>query len=201
MDELEWRTEKRAIKNLKSYNSNPRKITDEQMQQLKKSIEKFNFVELPAINVDGTIVAGHQRIQALRILGRDEEEIEVRVPNRKLTEKEVEEYNIRSNKNTGEFDFAILSEAFNPEELREWGFSEEEVGNMNLYADDYSKEEFTELVSQFDDGKKSTTKNSNWFYVEYYNDEEKYNELKNKVKLSGKNLMDPEWFYEVIKDA
>lgn len=58
------------------------------MANLKKSLERFNLVEIPAIDQDGTILAGAQRIKALQILGRGGEMISVRVPNRKLTDEE-----------------------------------------------------------------------------------------------------------------
>ena len=45
---------------------NPRVITDKQMSDLKKSLKKFNLVEIPAIDFDGKILAGHQRIKALQ---------------------------------------------------------------------------------------------------------------------------------------
>ena len=51
------------------------------------------------------ILAGHQRIKVLQLLGRGNEQIDVRVPNRKLTEKEAEAYMIGSNSITGEWDF------------------------------------------------------------------------------------------------
>jgi len=124
---LEWKTEKRTISQLVPYEHNPRQMTDKQNKDLTKSLEKFNLVEIPAINLDGTILAGHQRLRIMQTLGRGGEEIDVRVPNRQLTEKEVQEYNIRSNKNTGEFDFDILANAFETDDLLEWGFDESEL--------------------------------------------------------------------------
>jgi hypothetical protein len=72
---LVWRTEKRRVNDLLPYEKNPRKITDTQMEGLKESLMKFNLAEIPAINLDGKIAAGHQRIKALQLLGRGEEEI------------------------------------------------------------------------------------------------------------------------------
>jgi len=124
---MHWSTEKRKINDLIPYQNNPRKITDKQQKDLKASLEKFNLVEIPAINTDGTIIAGHQRLLVMQALGRGEEEIDVRVPDRELTEAELKEYNVRSNKNTGEWDMDILSEAFEMDELLEWGFDEKEL--------------------------------------------------------------------------
>jgi site-specific DNA-methyltransferase (adenine-specific) len=46
------------------------------------SITKFDLVEIPAVNTDGTIIAGHQRLRLLLELGREREMIDVRVPRR-----------------------------------------------------------------------------------------------------------------------
>lgn len=124
---MKWQTEKRIINDLIPYEHNPRQMTDKQNKDLTKSLEKFDLVEIPAINTDGVILAGHQRLRIMQALGRGGEEIDVRVPDRKLTEKEVQEYNIRSNKNTGEFDFDVLANAFETTDLLEWGFDEKDL--------------------------------------------------------------------------
>jgi site-specific DNA-methyltransferase (adenine-specific) len=92
---------------------NPRSISDEQKKQLIKSLQKFNLAEIPAVNTDNQILAGHQRIAVLITLGRGEELIDVRIPNRKLTKQEADEYMLRSNLNTGDWDFSILGKDFN----------------------------------------------------------------------------------------
>jgi hypothetical protein len=119
---LFWKTEKRKISDLIPYQHNPRKITPEQEKQLTKSLEKFNLAEIPAINTDNTIIAGHQRLKIMQALGRGDEYIDVRVPSRKLTENELKEYNLRSNKNVGDWDMEILNSKFSKEMLVEVGF-------------------------------------------------------------------------------
>ena len=74
---------------------------------------------------------GHQRLKILILLGRGEEEIEVRVANRELTDKEFQEYNIRSNRNLGSWDFDLLANAFDSADLVEWGFTEGEILGPN----------------------------------------------------------------------
>lgn len=153
MSDLIWHTEKRKIKDLIPYEHNPRQMNEKQTEDLKKSLEKFNLVEIPAINSDGLILAGHQRLKIMQLLGRGAEEIDVRVPNRKLTEPEVKEYNIRSNKNTGQWDFDILGSNFDLSELQNWGFDPSEL-NIPLpikedEAPDVNKE--SEPTSQYGD--------------------------------------------------
>jgi ParB-like chromosome segregation protein Spo0J len=135
MNKLSWHTEQRKISDLIPYEHNPRQITDKQTKDLKRSLEKFNLAEIPAINTDNTIIAGHQRLKIMQLLGRGEETIDTRVPNRLLDVKELREYCVRSNKNSGEWDFDKLAENFEMEELKDWGFDEKELfgtfGNIN----------------------------------------------------------------------
>ena len=85
---LTWITISKKVNDLIPQDINPRKISDKQMNDLKNSLQKFNLAEIPAIDLNGKILAGHQRIQALKLLNRGEEVIDVRVPNRLLTEEE-----------------------------------------------------------------------------------------------------------------
>jgi len=101
-------------------------MTEKQAKELEKSLKKFGLVEIPAIDLDNTLLAGHMRMATMIQLGRGEEEIDVRVPNRKLTDAEAKEYNLRSNKNTGEWDVDKLF-AMPIDLLKESGFSSAEL--------------------------------------------------------------------------
>lgn len=114
---LTWHNEKRKVNNLLPYQHNPRKLSDEKRELLVKSLEKFNLVEIPVINLDDALIAGHQRIKVLQLLGRGEEEIDVRVPNRQLTGREFKEYNITSNVQVGVWDVDILNDVFDDIDL------------------------------------------------------------------------------------
>ena len=129
MQKLVWHTEKRRINDLLPSPKNPRQMSDKQMEGLKKSLLRFNLVEIPAIDLDGRICAGHQRLRALQILGRGKEEVDVRVPNRKLTEKEYEQYMITSNAVMGSWDFEKLKD-FDMDFLVDIGFDQIELGKM-----------------------------------------------------------------------
>jgi DNA modification methylase len=132
---LMWHNEKRKISDLIPYDQNPRRLTDKQAKDLTKSLSKFDLVEVPAIDIDNKIIAGHQRCAILKTLGRGEEEIDVRVPNRKLTEKEFQEYNLRSNKNTGEWDCNLLAN-FDTDLLIDVGFDDLSFLNVDLEPDE-----------------------------------------------------------------
>lgn len=71
--QLVWHTEKRRVNDLIPQDNNPRKITDKQMSDLQKNLKRFNLVEIPAVDHNNKILAGHQRIKALQLLGRGEE--------------------------------------------------------------------------------------------------------------------------------
>lgn len=129
MKKLSWTTVQKRVNDLIPQEINPRKISDKQMSDLKRSLKKFNLVEIPAVDYDGTILAGHQRIKALQLLERGDEMIDIRVPNRKLTEKEAKEYLIGSNKLGGDWDFDILK-SFELDTLSFAGFDDIELAKF-----------------------------------------------------------------------
>lgn len=116
---LEWHIEKRKLKDLKEYHKNPRKISKTQFDHLQRNLEKFGLIDKPFINLDDVIIGGHQRLRVLKKMGY--EEIEVHVPNRELTEREVEELNYRHNENGGSWDFDILANKYDHLDLLQWG--------------------------------------------------------------------------------
>ncbi|MCA6073147.1 MAG: hypothetical protein LE178_06455 [Endomicrobium sp.] len=62
--------------------------------------------------------------------GRSDELIDVRAQNRQLRKKEANEYLLRSNKNTGEWDINILGKMFNFDFLKEVGFNDFELDKI-----------------------------------------------------------------------
>jgi hypothetical protein len=125
-NQLEWRTEHRRVRDLVRWEGNPRKISEQQAEQLRASLDKFGVAAIPVVDADGTIVGGHQRCSILMAQGKGDMELDVRVPSRKLTDEEFQELNIRLNKNLGEWDFDVLA---NMDEnlLLTVGFDEEEL--------------------------------------------------------------------------
>lgn len=138
MKKLQWRTEVRTVDELIPQVINPRTITDKQMSDLKKSLKKFGLAEIPAIDADGSILAGHQRVKALKLLGKGSEQIDVRIPNRKLTKAEADQYLISSNKLGGDWDFEALK-SFDLDLLSKSGFDDLELAEFwdkDLTAED-----------------------------------------------------------------
>jgi hypothetical protein len=131
MEKLIWHTETRKVSELIPYERNPRKLTPKQEVDLTQSIEKFNLMSIPVIDLDNKIISGHQRLKILAILGRENEVIDTRVPNRKLTDEEFREANIRENKNQGDWDYEILK-GFDKDLLKEVGFMDYELHFMDF---------------------------------------------------------------------
>jgi len=131
---IKWNTEKRKLKDLIPYDKNPRILTDKQKEEIKKSLSKFDLVEIPAINIDNTILAGHQRISILKEIKGEDFEIEVRVPDIKLDEKDFKEYLLRSNRNGAEWDWNMLEIDFGKDLLLDSGFEafEVDVDKLNI---------------------------------------------------------------------
>jgi len=114
---------------LTPWEKNPRRMTKKQAEGLKKSLSKFNLMSIPVVDLDGRIVSGHQRVNILKLLGRGNETIDIRVPNRKLSEAEYREANLRENKNLGEWDEDLLA-AIDEELMQEVGFNGLEINNI-----------------------------------------------------------------------
>jgi site-specific DNA-methyltransferase (adenine-specific) len=127
---LVWSETQKKVGDLREWDRNPRRITDEQAKHLAKSIIKFGYADTIVVNTDDTIVGGHMRIRVMKQAGliHDTDEITVRVPSRELTPEEFEELAIRLNKNTGTWDWDIIAQEFDQTQLREWGFSPMEFG-------------------------------------------------------------------------
>ena len=126
---LIWHTAQRVVDDLIPQTINPRVISGKQLEDLKKNIEKMNLVEIPAVDLDGKIIAGHQRVKVLKLLGRGKETIDVRVPNRKLSDDEVKRYLIASNALGGDWDFDLLKD-FDIDLLTDIGFDQNDLANI-----------------------------------------------------------------------
>lgn len=161
-EKLVWHTKKCRVNDLLPYDKNPRKITDKQMEDLKVSLTKFNLAELPAINLDGKICAGHQRIKALQLLGRGEELIEVRSPNRKLTPSEFKQYLLTSNRSGGSWDFDILASDFDIDTLLISGFDSNDLTNIFDDSLEVSDDNFDE-EKEIEKAKNTNIKTGDYF--------------------------------------
>jgi len=120
-----WKIEKRKIKDLKPHPKNPRKLSKHDADNLKRNLKKFGLIDKPIITQDGLIIGGHQRISVLKKMGH--KEVDCEVPDQALSDKDIEELNIGMNRIHGEFDYDILANQFEVEDLLNYGFTEEEL--------------------------------------------------------------------------
>tara|TARA_R100000329_G_C7594769_1_gene210866 strand:- start:150 stop:632 length:483 start_codon:yes stop_codon:yes gene_type:complete len=112
------------INSLKDAVYNPRQMTSKQYNDLKISMEKFGLVDPIIINMDNTVIGGHQRLRVLRDLGA----LNVPTVRLNLSKKDEKELNVRLNKNTGSWDLDILANEFDVVDLLDWGFKHIELG-------------------------------------------------------------------------
>lgn len=118
------------IKELKPSEYNPRKISKESLEQLKESIQKFQMVD-PIIanaapNRKNIVIGGHMRLRGAKELSFKEiPVVYVNIPNL-AQEKEL---NLRLNRNTGEWDWGLLSE-FDETLLANVGFTSEDLDEI-----------------------------------------------------------------------
>lgn len=159
-----WTLKKVKTSDLKDYYKNPRSLSEDQANHLKTSVDKFGLIDKPIVNQDYTLIGGHQRKKVY-----SGEEIEVWFPDRKLSEKEVEELNIRLNANTGSWDHIILDQEWDKEDLKDWGLLDDhEEGVMDIETVEDFSEGYTISIS--------------------CDDIQQYEDVQTKLMISGKKI-------------
>lgn len=129
----------RKLSEMKKLDGNPRKITTEQMETLKQSLEanRDYFEARPLILSDRTgelvVIAGNQRYEACRQLGIEECPT---VLLSGLTEEREKEIIIRDNVNNGEWDEELLQE-WDAADLQDWGV---DISSLELLPEEEPKE-------------------------------------------------------------
>lgn len=120
------------LKDIIENTSNPRTISKEQLNHLKKSIKDFKkMMSIRPIIIDenNVIIAGHQRFKALKSMKYKEipDDWVMKVDN--LTESEKKEFMIRDNVTSGEWNFLMFEDEYwTSEPFDEWmkPFTEED---------------------------------------------------------------------------
>jgi len=131
---ITWHTEKRKLSDLIEWGRNPRQLSKHDAEHIKRSLEKFGVADPLVVNTDNLIIGGHQRKRILQMIAEADPnyEVDVRIPDRTLTDEEVAELNIRLNKNSGSWDWDVLANEFEAMELLDWGFTEEELTGLDF---------------------------------------------------------------------
>lgn len=112
------------LKDIFANPANPRIIRDDKYKKLVKSIDEFpKMMELRPIIVDseGMILGGNMRYKALKELGYKEvPETWIKRAN-DLTEDEIRRFTIADNVGFGEWDYELLANEWDVQELQDWG--------------------------------------------------------------------------------
>lgn len=140
-----WHLEIKLLEELQDHPRNPRFISKEDCKQLMTSIAKFGLIDKPIVTQDGLIIGGHQRLKVLKDLGHYEVECWVCDDNEPFTEEEIDELNIRLNKNTGSWDWDKLANEWDVNLLCEWGFKPDD------FDDPLPKENKPRVILEFED--------------------------------------------------
>lgn len=127
MNEIKWKNETRKLDDLIPSDYNPRKLTKKNERFLQDSLDSFGMADVIVINLNNHIIGGHQRYFLLKKKGV--KTIDVRVPDRLLTDDEERELNLRLNKNLGEFEKELLKD-FDKDLLENIGFTNSEIEKM-----------------------------------------------------------------------
>jgi DNA modification methylase len=113
--------QKFKISEIKLNPNNPRLIKDDKFKKLVKSIKEFpEMLDIRPIvvNSDMVILGGNMRFKACKEAGL--KEIPVIVADN-LTEEQQREFLIKDNTSGGEWDFEMLANEWDVEQLEEWG--------------------------------------------------------------------------------
>jgi len=128
---ITWTNEKRKLSELIPWEINPATIRKDEAKRLEESLDEFGQVQTIAISPTNEILDGHQRqvVWGASQKFGPEYEVDVRVSSRELTERERKKLVIFLRKGAvGEFDWDMLANNWEQEDLLEWGFNEFELG-------------------------------------------------------------------------
>ena len=133
-----------SIKEVKNNEDNPRFIKDAKFKKLVKSIKEFpEMLKLRPIvvNSDMVVLGGNMRLKACKEAGLTDVWI-LKADN--LTKQQEREFIVKDNVGFGEWDWDILANQWNKQQISDWGLEvwqpEEDVDYSILEDDDLSAE-------------------------------------------------------------
>jgi len=146
MAEVTFKTYVAKIDDLLPSEENPRKIGRKAYEALKKSLQEFpemKQIREIVIDEDNSILAGHQRIYALKDLGYEDVFVKQMFG---LTKKQKREFMIKDNTSAGSWDDDILANQWDMDEMKDWGVNFKFPGGTDddkEDASDYKTHEVT----------------------------------------------------------
>lgn len=138
-----------ALSELSETKNNPRQITKDEFETLKRSLTDFpKMQEIREIVVDEnyTILGGHQRVKAMKANGQTEATVKVVTG---LTDEEKREFVVKDNINNGEWDMDILANAWDDEPLDDWGLETPAKATGEGLVDELKDSKYVEKENYF----------------------------------------------------
>ena len=138
------------LSEVKTNPNNPRIIKDDKFSKLVKSIQEFpKMLEIRPIvvNADMIVLGGNLRLKACKEAGLKEVPI---IFADDLTEDEQRQFIIKDNVGFGEWDWDMLANEWEPEELKEWGLDVPNWGetpNYDILDDDEANGQLEDMTS------------------------------------------------------
>lgn len=133
---------KANIADVKINPNNPRLIKDDKFTKLVQSIKDFpEMLEIRPIvvNSDMVVLGGNMRLKACQAAGIKEVPIIIAD---KLTEEQQREFLIKDNVSGGEWDFEMLANEWDVEQLEEWGL---DIPDFNVDNNEVQEKEQVDL--------------------------------------------------------
>ena len=137
------KTEKVKIKDIKTNPNNPRFIKDDKFNKLVKSIKELpEMLEIRPIvvNDEMVVLGGNMRLRACQKAGLKEVPI---IKASDLTPEQQQEFIIKDNVGFGSWDWDILANEWDTEQLEDWGL---EIKGFNMPPIMSNKEDENETI-------------------------------------------------------
>lgn len=127
------------INELKPFTGNPRKIDDDEMKKLRRSIKEYGFVDPIIVRKEtNQIIGGHQRVEAAKLEKLNKVPV---VYLEGLSNEKAILLNIALNKISGEFDWPKLGDLF----------AELDTGDIDLTMSGFDLDEIGDLMHGLDE--------------------------------------------------
>jgi hypothetical protein len=126
------------LSEIKSNPNNPRIIKDDKFRKLVKSIQEFpKMLEIRpvVVNADMIVLGGNMRLKACKEAGLKEVPV---IFAHDLTEDEQKQFIIKDNVGFGEWDWDMIANEWDADELEEWGFDIPGFDDVEDLGEDFS---------------------------------------------------------------
>ena len=132
---MKWINDYRMLSELVAWELNPRQINQDQARRLRQSLSEFGQVLPICIDPNNMIIDGHQRKEVWSMADEfgPEYVVDVRIAERELTQNEQLKLSVFLEKAKGDWDFEMLANIGDVDDLLDWGFTEREL-DLNLWA-------------------------------------------------------------------